>query len=577
MTTQIGKIVTIGFCALWAILIFADYWYFHPEYRMSFHVFQYKDLTIALSVLGVAVGGGLFVTRNNEKPFFLANGLGVLALLLMISGLIIYFHFFTVGGLFTINNGEIFTYLGKILAVLFATYFIFASAFATGDLLFKKVFSFSFEKGENLLLKIATGVTITSILLFFFGVLNLLDVKFILPLLLLPIGINWRGSWAFIRTTLLKPSRNIQQINWLGFSCFYLLLVFASLILLQTIRPYPFGFDALAIYLNLPQLIGETQGLVPGYSPYYWSLFIALGYVIFDHIEVVIALSVTGGILSSFFIYEICRKWLDVNYAILIATIFYSLPMINFQSYRDIKTDLGLLFILLAAVLVLIKWLSLEDEQAYRSGPKYAVSKRKTKNKATSNNSTKIAPIAEGILGKYFSEKTQLIILVGLLSGMAIGIKLTGLILIFSILAVFAYAKGGEIGFLTAFALSFAVVLLGGLEVATGLRAYHFGTSILKIVFPILGVAGLAYLLIKKRGELFDLVRIGMIYIIFTGLVYLPWPLKNYKETNSLSINTFITGKPSNRVMNLNDIIRDAREMEAQSTPPPATQEGGNE
>ncbi len=573
MTTQIGKIVTIGFCALWAILIFADYWYFHPEYRMSFQVFQYMDLTIALGVLGAAVGGGLYATRNNEKPLFLANGLGVLALLLTISGLIIYFHFFKIGGNFTISTGEIFTYLGKIIAVLSAAYFIFASAFATGDLLFKKIFSFSFNKGENILLKIATGVTVISILLFFFGVLNLLDVKFILPLLLLPMGINWKGSWAFVQTTLLKPSRNVQQINWLGFSCFYLLLVFASLILLQTIRPYPFGFDALAIYLNLPQLIGETQGLVPGYSPYYWSLFIALGYVIFDHIEVVIALSVTGGILSSLFIYEICRKWLDVNYAILIATIFYSLPMINFQSYRDIKTDLGLLFILLAAVLVLIKWLSLEDEQAYRSGPEYTESKNKT----TSNNPNKIAPIAAGILGKYFSEKTQLIILVGLLSGMAIGIKLTGLILIFSILAVFAYAKGGEIGFLTAFALSFAVVLLGGLEVATGLRAYHFGTSILKIVFPILGVAGLAYLLIKNRGELFDLVRIGMIYIIFTGLVYLPWPLKNYKETNSLSINTFITGKPSNRVMNLNDIIRDAREMEAQSTPPPATQEGESE
>lgn len=565
MTSKIEKALTFGFCILWAILIFADYWYFHPEYKTSFQVFQYLDLVIALVVLGVLTGLGIYAMKRKEKPIFFANGLGILSLVLLISGLTIYFHFFKIGGNFTISIGEIFTYLGKLIAVLAATYSIFLTAYTVGDIFLTNLFSISFKKVESILLKIATGVTIISIFLFCLGVFNLLNIKFILPLFIIALGLNWKGSWQFIQTTLLRPSPKISQLNWLGFSSLYLLLIFVALIFLQNIRPYPFGFDALALYLNLPQLISENQGLITGFSPYYWSLFITLGYVLFDHLEVVIALSVSGGILSIFFICEICRKWLDVNYSILIATIFYSLPMINYQSYRDIKTDLGLLFILLAAVLVLIKWLSLEDKSAYQKGDKYLLKNEEVE--VLEEEKTDLSAGASiGILDKYLSKNTQLIILIGLFSGMAIGIKLTGLILIFSILSVFAYVKGENVGFLTAFALTFAVVLIGGLEVATGLRAYHFGANNLKVIFLIIGLIGLGYLFFQKRKETIDLVRIATIYLAFTGLTYLPWPFKNYQETDALSINTFITGKPNNRVMNFSEVIRNAREMEAQNT-----------
>lgn len=569
MTSQIEKYLTIGFCTLWAILIFTDYWYYHPEYGQAIQVFQYLDLGVALAILGGITGFGIYKFRDWQKPIFFINGLGILALFLLISGLIIYFHFNKIGENFTVSFGEILTYLGKVISLLVSIYFIFLTAFSVGDLVFKYFFSFSWKRSESILVKIALGVTVTSLVLFLLGTINALNIMLILPLFLLILGVNWKSNWRFIQTTLLNPGKAVKQLNWLGFSSVYLLLIFLSLIFLQNIRPFPFGFDALALYLNLPNLIGQSEGLVAGYSPYYWSLFVSLGYIIFDHIIVVIGLSVSAGILCVFFIYEICRKWLDVNTSLLTASLLYSLPMVNFQSYRDVKTDLGLLFILLAVVLVLIKWLSIEDESAYKYKTNAIIPpKQRQKSSKTKRKKEPMVLVKEeeydGILGKYLSENTQLIILIGILSGMAIGIKLTGLIIIFSILSVFAYIKGGHIGFLTAFVFSFAIILLGGLEVATGLRAYHFGAGHLKIVFPIIGLVGLGYLFVKRRKELFDLVRIAAVYGGVTILFYLPWPIKNYQETKVLSINTFIIGKSSNRVMDVNTIIRNAKEIETQ-------------
>jgi len=258
-----------------------------------------------------------------------------------------------------------------------------------------------------------------------------------------------------------------------------------------------------------------------------------------------------------------------MNHALMTATLLYSLPLINFQSYRDIKTDLGLLFILLAVVLALIRWLSLEDESAFRYKVDTIVNpvknkKGKFKKKKTPETVAKIAESSTGLLGKYLSEKTQLIILVGILSGMAMGIKLTGLIIIFGVLGALAYIKGGPIGFLTAFVFSFAVILLGGLDVTSGLRAYHFSAEKLKLIVPIIGLVGVGYLFIKNRKATFDLMRITTIYGVVALLVYLPWPLKNYQETKRLSIDTFIVGKPNNKWMDLGEIMRNAQEIEAQ-------------
>jgi len=443
-------------------------------------------------------------------------------------------------------------YLGKVAWLMGGTYLVFTVCYVLGDMFLEKIFTVQFNKRERILIKIALGITLISFLLMLLGFFSLLSLPVIGILFLIILGLGWKSGLFFLKTTLINPIPIGKHLKWWGFGSFFLILLFISFNTLTNVRPVPFGFDALSVYLNLPNLIAFNKGLVEGYSPYYWSLFVSIGNILFDQIEMVIALSVSGGILSLFVVYEISKKWLDSNYALIVTLMLCATPLINYQSFRDIKTDLGLMFILLILVLVLIKWLSMEDEKSFLPVPEY-VEKNKMKGKAKKINRKKslkskerpqkVIPVEknEGVLGKYLSQSTQLIIILGILSGMSLGIKLTGLIAILGVLSVFSYMKGGTAGFLANFFLTFFIVLIAGLD--TSLRPYHFGADYLKWISLVLGLLALAVIAYKSIEKFKSLVKIGIIYISFLTLLYIPWPLKNYQETQALSFKTITEGK----------------------------------
>ena len=126
---------------------------------------------------------------------------------------------------------------------------------------------------------------------------------------------------------------------------------------------------------------------------------------------------------------------------------------------------------------------------------------------------------------------------------MALGTKLTALIFILGVLSVFSFIQAGRIGLLVNFILTFSVILIANLD--TSLRAYHFNTDWLQWGCLILGLIGLGYLVIKQREKFFQLVKTASIYLFFAGILYMPWPLKNYKEVGKITFQTFIEGKPT--------------------------------
>jgi len=536
MNNRIVEYLSGAFCLLWGFLIFIDYWYYHPSYYLSLINFQYVALTAVLTLLGGGIGYLLLKTDKKKQVPFFANGLGIFALFLTVCAIIIVMHFQVLAMNVDLSAAEVFTFLGKIAFVLFISFFVFTVAYVLGAAFIDGLFDFSFNHLEDSVIKIAIGIVIISLLLFLLGTVNLLLSPIIWGLFVAFLAIFWRKTLTFLKISLLQPIAYKKNLNWLGFLSFYITLLFISLIYLQNIRPVPYGFDALALYLNLPNLIYEEQGLVEGFAPYYWSLFVSLGYFLVDQIEVVISLSVAGGILSAFAIYAIARKWVSSNYALFTVLLFYSLPLVNFQSYRDIKTDLGLLFILLSILLVLVNYLT----SIYPV--KYAVlsfEKEQTK---------KIKPGIEqvekkAIITRLIGQEYSFLLLLGLLSGLALGIKLTALILIFSVVAVFFYVKAGQIGFLTSVLLTFLVILLANLDVESGLRAYHFGADTLQFVVLGIGLAGLVFMFYRNSKQSFHLIKICTVYTLFSILTYLPWPIKHYKETKVLSFQTIIEGK----------------------------------
>ena len=542
MIARLDKILTIGFCLLWAAFIFIDYWYYHPNYSVSLEYFQYFDTMLILSIIGGAIYWAINGEKLDDFLSYFTNGIGIYLLFILISGVILWTHYAKVSQE-TLDFLSGLTYLGKMSYILLACYFMIAVNYALGDLIINTFFDISFKSSVERIVKLGVGMALYCLFFTIIAALGLFKMYVILPFLVIILAIRWKTTIAFIKATLFKPLIAPKGLNVIGFVSFFVILIFISLNVLANVRPFPFGFDALVLYLNVPNLISQQGGLIDGFSPYYWSIFMASGQTAFNQVEMSIALSAGGGVLSLFAIYEITRKWLAVNFSLLIVLLFYSLPLINYHSFRDAKIDLGLLFILSTAFLVLIRWLSIENEDAFvkkiipASKKKKKIVKDKSKTKSLQSE---IITKKEGFLAARFSESNQLIIVLGILTGLALGIKLTTLLFIFATLTIFSFVKGGTIGFVANFALTIFIVLIGELD--TSLRAYHFGVANLQWVMLLLGLISLGYVWYKRKEQFISLVSIAVIYIAFIALVYAPWPIKNYHETGKLSIET-ITGK----------------------------------
>ena len=561
MDKQITQYILRIFSFVWIFIIFLDYWYYHqPSIYLSLKYFQYGKLLFILTVIGVGVYFLLDKLGSKGNSFVLSNGLGVSILFITISSLITVFHIRNIDLPLKLNP---FVLVSKVVGVIGFTYLIMCSCYVLGNYIIERLFSIVFTKLENTIVSIAVGIIILSILLFILGVIQLLQAMVIGPLLLMILLIFRRRWLSFLKYTFVQPIHFSGRINWLGFGSFYLLMLFISLIYLQNIRPFPTGFDALAIYMNLPNLIGNTSRLVSGFSPYYWSLFVSLGFILLDNLPLVISLSVSGAILSGFAIYAICRKWINDNYALFSTALFFTLPMVNFQAYSDVKTDLGLLFFMLVVVLVLIKYLEYIYPTTFikERTVEVKVSRKKVKKKKKKIVKRIIKPEQEleGWLGARLSKDYEYTILLGILSGMVLGIKLTGLILIFSTISGLIFLKTGRIGFLSSVALFLFIILIGKLDVATGLRAYHFGATYFMWTMLVITLLGIGHLWVSKRNMLFEAIKNVLLYAAFVGLIYLPWPIKNFSETGILSISTFSQGRNPGATKNIHQFIQKAK------------------
>lgn len=543
LTNNLIHYATIVFSLLWIALIVVDYLYFHPKYLLSLKNFQYYDLLLILSLIGLLVGYLVIRLAPKNKQFqIVCNGSGILLLLLVMAAIIIPIHFQKVASSENIYLLDVCSYLSKILVVLAGTYFIYLVCYVIGNTIFKNIFSIRLSYVEECLLSIAIGILVTCIFLFILAAFHFLNFIFVWPYFLLPPLLFYKKSFTFIRTTLFTSVlKNNSSINWLGFGSFFLTLLFICLSYLQNIRPLPFGFDALRLYLNLPKLLYEQQGLIEGHAAYYWSLFISIGHILFDSLQIVMSLSVAGGILATYTIYTISRKWLSRDYSLLIVLLFYALPITNFLTNSDIKDDLAVLYIHLVIFLLLL---------SYMYAPPFKKKVRKQRahkpQKAKTNSRKKVKkllqPTKSLFKGKLSIEK-QYMVLIGALSGFALGMKLTSMFVIFSILTILFYQILGKYGYLTSIILLFSLILLAGLDVPSGLWAFHLGRDWLKWCTLFLGIPILIYFFLKKSKELIQLLKYCCIYGFTILLVYLPWPIKNYTEIKELSFQIFTSGK----------------------------------
>jgi hypothetical protein len=353
---MIRKIALTSFSLLWIFVIFAEYLYQHDAYADALRNFQYIGFLIPL-LLGI---GGFAYLRHQDKGKTLSykalNGLGIFGLTYLMV-LIITAIFFSKyeGADFTPAGAGQLTiyYVGTALA----TYLCVGFSYLIGDLLLI-LFPMKMAPRELMVTKIALGTMVLVTILFLLGTLNLLYAFVIIPLFLGVLLLNMGGGRDFVQKTLLKPIRLSPQLNLLGIASFAVVLVFVTLNFTQIIRPIAIGFDAMTLYMRIPSLIGDYHGLIAGHGTYNWSIFMSMGFFVFDSTAVTLALSFIGGPLALFALYALARRWMNTNLALLVLALFYTMPQINFLSFQDMKIDLGLLYISLCCLILLVNWIN---------------------------------------------------------------------------------------------------------------------------------------------------------------------------------------------------------------------------
>jgi len=208
----------------------------------------------------------------------------------------------------------------------------------------------------------------------------------------------------------------------------------------------------------------------------------SLGFIIFDKAEMALSLSFLGGVLSLFALFYLCKD---------------AFPSIAHQSYLDLKVDLGLLFILLTIVILLVEW-----QQRIAAVPENAVSLSRT-----------------------------YIILLGLFSGFAFGIKLTALMAFFAVAAVIWW-------------IYMFVVLLFRLDDTPMLREFHLQAERFMWVMLALGLGLFVWTAIREREKFIPPLKLSVLYTFFFILAIAPWLTKNYIETGGeLSTRALTYGK----------------------------------
>ena len=511
MTKQkIWDVILVIFSVYWTVFFLLDYWDKHPNHVMAFQYFRYTKLCTFLAVLGL--GLSYVVTRFRTgliSKFY--NGISLYVLgIIIVSAIVISNNKYQNLDL-SISN--YFHMYGRLSFNFFSGYFVLLACYSAGNLILKKYFG-DVIKHKHFTYDFGLGAIIVTQLLFFIGAIGQLNMYVVFPLLLLLIGINYKGAFDFVMNTFIRPFKLKAENGIWGYFCFFVLFAFLMLNHLANDIPFPVGFDSRNLYMNISQQIGDSESLIFGYQPYSWSLFISLGFILFDSIESSVFISFATGILCLFSTYHLCRKYIKLSFtmSILAVLALATLPTFANQFFIEHKTDFGLVFFQLAALGCLVEWILKSP----------IVDSPKSK-KLKSNN-------------------YLLLIMIGLYVGFGLSIKLLNLFFVFALVLVLWKKEGNLIGVFGLILIMFSFILLIKINDISGLGKYHLGNDKAIWIYLVGGIVLFGIAFVPNLKSSFSFIKNTSVIALCSILPFCPWVYKNYSETKSLSPTKLLQG-----------------------------------
>lgn len=511
MTRQkIWDIILIVFSVYWTVFFLLDYWDKHPNYVLAIKYFRYTNLCLVVLAGGLALS--YIVSKFNSglisKCF---NGIGIyLIAISLVTAFTISHNKYANLNLSSANFIHLY---GRLSANFFSGYFLLLACFSAGNLILNRYY-INVLKYKSFTIDFGLGAIFITLMLFLLGTIGQLKMIIVLPLLLILIGINWRGSLEFVIKTFVRPFKIKKENGFWGYFCLYLLFTFLVINLFAIDLPFPVGFDSRNLYINIANQISVTNKLVPGYQPYSWSLFISQGFLVFNKIETALFLSFITGVLCLNSVYHLSIRFLKINhtYSCLIVLFIGLIPTYANQFFIELKTDFALLFYQLLALNCVLEFF-LKDK--------------------FSNNQ---------VIFGLKKNKFKLLTLLGLFIGFGLAIKLLNLFLICSLAIVLWRVKGKFVGAAGLLLVMFAFILILGIHNISGLGKYHLGNEVAIWIYFFLGITLLLYSYIQDKNHVVTFSRQLIIIGAFSIIPLLPWIGKNYSETKSLSPTKLLLG-----------------------------------
>jgi len=515
MFKKLTQVSVLVFSLFWVVFLCFDYIDKHSNHLEAFKHFKYFNLLLILQLLGLTLFVFVqFINVDRIKSKFY-TGISFLILISFICVAILSSFDQFVGE--QTSFGELAYFLSRLFSFYLIILLILCSCYTLGHFCLQRFF----KKGNSFSLCMAFGSMVFIFMIMLLAAFHQLKQISLTIIILLPIVLLFKKSISFFKIALFSPFKDYKLINYWGFLVYFTIIIGLGISLMSILSPYPYGFDARNYYLNLTQLIAENNGLVEGFQPYNWQLLMSSGFVLFDSHEISILFSFTAFLLAMTSLNEFARKIfkLEINYRLLLICTLVVTPAIYNQLSIDVKIDFALLFFQIVIVHQFFKFIKQEQVDI------------------------------------------KMLVLLGLLSGFALGIKFTHLYLVGTLVITFWTLRSGAIGLFTSSVLGIGIFLLAKIDEVGGLRSAHLGVNFQQWFLICLGIALLIYFFISKKQVLLRMIRFTILFALITTIPIIPWVIKNYSETKSLSPNSLLMGKAPGHKTSFQELNRVYKKM----------------
>lgn len=377
-------------------------------------------------------------------------------------------------------------------------------------------------------------------LLTIFWIFSLYNIYVVLLILIWFWAFAWKEIISLFRNFLdYKIEYKIEEGSYLRLLSAEFFFLIASIVLwvglIMVFRPFPIGWDDLWVYMNYPHLMSENGSILSLWGMYSWQIFTWIWYM-FGSPTFAFYLNISWVFLSFITLLIIFSDLLNfktknekselfMELPIILATIFISLPMVVFQSMKDMKVDEWLFFITIIILYSLYKY--------------FIINKEKTEEKDK-------FPIIY-------------IFIIWILTWFAFSIKFTALLLIVSVLAVISYSRLKILWFLWYLFLFLGIFTFGNLwkmmnVIVNPNNIENFNTNTWWILI-IIWVFLLAFASVSNKEKLTKFFKEVLLFLAWIIVILLPWFWKNINESYpNLSVSTLLSWKSVSYKMDLEKI-----------------------